>query len=59
MVLILKMQSHSNWLPMVSNLISVKKQKIGELDFAIEMNGQVVPIEVKSGKAYKSHKSVG
>ena len=35
-----------------------KKQKIGELDFAIEMNGKVVPIEVKSGKAYKAHKSL-
>ena len=35
-----------------------KKQKIGEMDFAIEMNGQVVPIEVKSGKAYKSHKAL-
>lgn len=35
-----------------------KKQKIGELVFAIEMNGQVVPIEVKSGKAYKSHKAL-
>ena len=35
-----------------------KKQKIGEMDFAIEMNDQVVPIEVKSGKAYKSHKAL-
>ena len=35
-----------------------KKKNIGELDFAIEMNGKVVPIEVKSGKAYKSHKAL-
>ena len=28
------------------------------MDFAIEMNGQVVPIEVKSGKAYKSDKAL-
>ncbi len=35
-----------------------KKKNIGELDFVIEMSGKVVPIEVKSGKAYKSHKSL-
>lgn len=35
-----------------------KKKNIGELDFVIEMNGKVVPIEVKSGKAYKSHKAL-
>ena len=26
------------------------------MDFVIEMNGKVVPIEVKSGKSYKAHK---
>ena len=35
-----------------------KKKNVGELDFVIEMGGKVVPIEVKSGKAYKSHKSL-
>ncbi len=35
-----------------------KKKNIGEIDFAIEMSGKVVPIEVKSGKAYKSHKAL-
>ena len=35
-----------------------KKRNIGEMDFVIEMNGKVVPIEVKSGKAYKSHKAL-
>ena len=35
-----------------------KKKNIGEMDFAIEMRGKVVPIEVKSGKAYKSHKAL-
>ena len=35
-----------------------KKSKIGELDFLIEMGGKVVPIEVKSGKGYKSHKAL-
>lgn len=35
-----------------------KKKNIGEMDFAIEMNGKVIPIEVKSGNAYKSHKAL-
>ncbi len=35
-----------------------KKKNIGEMDFLVEMNGKVVPIEVKSGKAYKSHKAL-
>lgn len=35
-----------------------KKKNIGELDFLIEMEGKVVPIEVKSGKAYKTHKAL-
>ncbi len=35
-----------------------KNKKLGELDFLIEMGGKVVPIEVKSGKAYKSHKAL-
>ena len=32
-----------------------KKKNIGELDFLIEMDGKVVPIEVKSGKAYRKN----
>ena len=35
-----------------------KKKNLGELDFLIEMGGKVVPIEVKSGKGYKSHKAL-
>lgn len=35
-----------------------KRKNVGEIDFAIEMSGRVVPIEVKSGKDYKSHKSL-
>ena len=35
-----------------------KKKNLGELDFLIEMGGKVVPIEVKSGKAYRSHKAL-
>ena len=39
------------------NHIFVRK-KLGELDFVIELEGKVVPIEVKSGKNYKTHKSL-
>lgn len=35
-----------------------KKKNIRELDVLVEMDGKVVPIEVKSGKAYKAHKSL-
>ena len=35
-----------------------KKKNIGELDVLVELDGKVVPIEVKSGKAYKAHKSL-
>lgn len=35
-----------------------KRSKVGELDFLIELSGKVVPIEVKSGKRYKSHKAL-
>ena len=35
-----------------------KKKNIGELDFLIEMDGKVVPIEVKSGKACRTHKAL-
>ena len=35
-----------------------KKKNIGELDVVVEMGGKVVPIEVKSGKAYKAHKAL-
>ncbi len=35
-----------------------KKKNFGELDFLVEINGKVIPIEVKSGKSYKSHKAL-
>lgn len=35
-----------------------KKKNLGELDFVIEMGGKVLPVEVKSGKSYKVHKSL-
>ena len=33
-------------------------KKRGELDFVIELNGKVLPIEVKSGKDYKTHRAL-
>lgn len=39
-------------------LLYYKSQKIGEIDFITELNGRVVPIEVKSGKDYKKHKAL-
>ena len=33
-------------------------KKRGELDFVIEHNGKVLPIEVKSGKDYETHRAL-
>ena len=33
-------------------------KKQGELDFVIELSGKVVPLEIKSGKAYKRHSAL-
>ena len=33
-------------------------KKFGELDFVIEMNGKVLPIEIKSGKDYYRHNAM-
>ena len=33
-------------------------KKQGELDFVIELNGKVTPLEVKSGKDYKRHSAL-
>lgn len=35
-----------------------KKKNLGEIDFLIEIGGKVIPVEVKSGKSYKSHKAL-
>ncbi len=35
-----------------------KKQNIGEIDFLIERDGGILPVEVKSGKDYKKHRSL-
>lgn len=33
-------------------------KKVGELDFVIELNGETLPIEVKSGKNYTAHSAL-
>lgn len=33
-------------------------KKRGELDFVVELNGNVLPIEVKSGKDYETHRAL-
>ena len=36
----------------------LNKRQIGELDFVVQQNGEVIPIEIKSGKNYKSHAAI-
>lgn len=40
------------------NLYYYNSKKYGELDFVIEYNGKVLPIEVKSGKSYQRHSAL-
>lgn len=39
-------------------MLYYKTASIGEIDFLLELDGKVVPVEVKSGKDYKKHKSL-
>lgn len=39
-------------------LIYFNNKRQGELDFVVEYNNQVLPIEVKSGKDYKRHSAL-
>ena len=43
---------------MVSSYIIITTSDRGELDFIIEQNGVVLPLEVKSGKDYERHKAL-
>ena len=40
------------------NTYYYNNKKQGELDFIVELNGKVLPIEVKSGKDYESHRAL-
>ncbi len=35
-----------------------QSKKYGELDFVIELNGEVLPLEIKSGKDYEKHSAL-
>lgn len=41
-----------------NNLFYYDSKKIGEVDFLIEYEGEVLPLEVKSGKNYVNHKAL-
>ena len=34
------------------------KQKVGEVDFVVEQHAELVPVEIKSGKDYRSHRAL-
>ena len=40
------------------DLFYFNSKKQGELDFVVEQHGEVVPIEVKSGKTYERHRAL-
>lgn len=50
--------SAHGWAGDERNLFYFSSKKQGELDFVIEENGTVVPIEMKSGKSYHRHNAL-
>ena len=40
------------------DLYYYNNKRLGELDFLVECDGQVIPIEIKSGKDYYRHKAM-
>lgn len=40
------------------DLYYYNSKKYGELDFVIELNGEIYPLEIKSGKDYKRHSAL-
>ncbi len=40
------------------NLFYYNNKKRGEIDFLVELNNEVIPLEVKSGKDYKRHSAL-
>lgn len=40
------------------DLYYFKSKRLGELDFVVEYQGQVLPVEVKSGKDYERHNAL-
>jgi len=39
-------------------MLYYKSAEIGEIDFMMELDGMVMPVEVKSGKDYKKHRAL-
>lgn len=58
MGLFMKLLLHKNWRPTDMNFFYNNDKKRGEVDFLIEQNGYVVPIEVESGKDYRRHSAL-
>lgn len=40
------------------NVYYYNSKKMGELDFVVELDGEVLPLEIKSGKDYKRHSAL-
>lgn len=40
------------------NIFFYNNKKFGEVDFLVELNGDILPIEIKSGKKYKKHSAL-
>lgn len=40
------------------NVYYYNSKKMGELDFVIELDGEILPLEIKSGKDYKRHSAL-
>ena len=47
-----------SWCPVDHDLFYFSSKKQGELDFVAEYEGDVLPIEVKSGKDYDRHRAL-
>lgn len=40
------------------NVYYYNSKKMGELDFVVELDGEILPLEIKSGKDYKRHSAL-
>ena len=49
---------HRNYLAKGHKEYYFNSKQQGELDFVIELDGKVVPLEIKSGKDYKRHSAL-
>lgn len=49
---------YAHGFPIEHDLFYFNSKKQGELDFVVEYEGEIVPIEVKSGKDYERHRAL-